>query len=57
MCFLRFFEMTCQKTVENVIKDQDRSLQDQDQDQFLFVWDRSCHKTEVSGHITGLINT
>ena len=51
--------MTCQKTVGNVIKDQDRSLQDQDQDQdqFLFVWDRSCHKTEVSGHITGLINT
>jgi len=27
-------------------------LQDQDQDQFLLVWDRSCHKTEVSAHIT-----
>jgi len=26
--------------------------QDQDQDQFLLVWDRSCHKTEVSDHIT-----
>jgi len=37
---------------EQQVQDQDGSLQDQDQNQFLFVWDRSCHKTEVSDHIT-----
>ena len=35
-------------------QDQDRSLPDQDQ--FLLVWDRYCHKTEVSDYITAIDN-
>jgi len=54
------FTLDCSKSWSSLsigpkLQDQDRSLQDQhqDQDQFLLVWDRSCHKTEVSDHITG----
>ena len=50
----KFLRPTPRPEQQDQDKDQDQSLQDQDQDQdqFLLVWDRSCHKTEVSDHIT-----
>ena len=39
--------------IRPMLQDQDQDCSLQDQDQFLLVWDRSCHKTEVSDHITG----